>query len=121
MLATVSPSTYRITQIDNLQLLSQVPAKKVRCRPILTLADDNVGVLPQTAVQSLGTIVKELHRLGWDGFSTRYWVPAELDPSVYYLSRAAWDTRVTPRMAHDDLWLTITGNKSATDRLWIGW
>lgn len=66
-------------------------------------------------------LLQELHKLGWDGFSTRYWVPAELDSSVYFLSQAAWDARVTPRSAHDDLWVTITGNKSASDRLWIGW
>ena len=107
--------------VENRQLLAQVPASKVRSRLILTLADDNVGVLPQSTLQSIGELVDDLRKLGWDGFSTRYWVPAELDPTVHYLSRAAWDAKVTPRSAHDDLWVTTTGNKSAADRLWTGW
>ena len=107
--------------VENRKMLTQVPASKVRARLILTLADDNVGVLPQSTLQSIGELVDDLRKLGWDGFSTRYWVPAELDPTVHYLSRAAWDAKVTPRAAHDDLWVTTTGNKSASDRLWVGW
>ena len=48
-------------------------------RLILTLADDNVGVLPQCAVKSLAELMRVLDRRGWDGFSTRYWMPADVD------------------------------------------
>jgi hypothetical protein len=106
---------------ENKHLLAQVPAAKVRSRLIMTLADDNVGILPQSSLQRIGELTSEMHRLGWDGFSTRYWVPAELDPSVYFLSRSAWDAKLTPRQAHDELWLAMTGNPAATERLWQGW
>ena len=43
---------------------------------------------------------------------------AELDPTLHYLSRASFDAEVTPRSAHDDLFITITGNSSTSDRLW---
>lgn len=107
--------------VENLKLMSAVPADKVRSRLILTLADDNVGILPQATTRRLGTLVDEMRRLGWDGFSTRYWVPAELDPSVHYLSRAGFDPKVTPRSDHDDLFVGITGNPAATERLWKAW
>ena len=86
---------------------------------LLEVADDNVGILSQSATRGLGELMSDLHEHGWDGFSTRYWMLAELDPTVYYLSRAAWDPQVTPRSAHDDLFTTITHKQSASDRLWI--
>ncbi len=107
--------------VENRKLLAAVPAGDVGSQLILTLADDNVGVLPQSASQSLGELTSDLKRLGWQGFSTRYWVPAELDPSVYFLSRAAWVRDLTPRDAQTELWMTATGNRAAAERLWIAW
>jgi hypothetical protein len=48
-------------------------------------------------------------------------VPAELDPSVYYLSRAAWQRGAQPKDVFLELFTTITGKPSAADRLWIAW
>ncbi|MBM81690.1 MAG: hypothetical protein CMJ78_14010 [Planctomycetaceae bacterium] len=102
------------------ELLASLPADKVDARLILTLADDNIGILPQTNTQSIGKLMALLHKNGWSGFSTRYWTPAELDSSVHFIARSAWDAKVTPRSAHDSLWRQITSNDSASDRLWIG-
>lgn len=107
--------------VANRDLLRAVPADKVRSRLIMTLADDNVGVLPQSALQSLGILTNDLQELKWEGFSTRYWMPTELDPSVYYLSRAAWQKGAQPRDVFVELFTTTTGNASAAERLWIGW
>ncbi|MFQ5734207.1 MAG: hypothetical protein ACE5KM_19905, partial [Planctomycetaceae bacterium] len=103
---------------ENGKYLSRLPAKTVRSRLIMTLADDNVGVLQQSTTRRLEQLVGEIRKRGWDGFSTRYWMTAELDPSVHFLSRAAWDPKVTARSAHDDLFTTITGKQSISDRLW---
>ena len=65
---------------ENKKLLSQVPAKKVRSRLIMTLADDNVGILPQSSLQSIGELTSEMHRLGWDGFSI---IPFCVPPAIY--------------------------------------
>ena len=106
---------------QNRELLANVPAKKVPSRLIMTLADDNVGVLPQSALQCLGTLTSEINRHGWDGFSTRYWVPAELDSSVYFLSRASWEMGLTAEASLKELWTSATQNEAATDRLWLAW
>ena len=106
---------------NNRGLLATVPAKTVPSRLIMTLADDNVGVLPQSALQSLGTLTADLKKHGWDGFSTRYWVPAELDPAVYFLSRASWEKDLTAEASFKELWTSSTGNKAGADRLWIAW
>jgi len=104
---------------EHRDLLQSVPADRVHSRLIMTLADDNVGVLPQSALQSLGVLANELQELKWDGFATRYWVPAELDPSVYYLSRAAWQKQAQPKEIFLELFTTITGKPAAADRLWL--
>lgn len=106
---------------DNRELLAPVPAKKVPSRLIMTLADDNVGVLPQSALQSLDTLTSEIKRHDWDGFSTRYWVPAELDSSVYFLSRASWEKDLTAEASLKELWTSATQNAAAADRLWLAW
>jgi hypothetical protein len=55
-----------------------------------------------------------------NGFTVQYEMLAELDPTMHYLSRAAWDKTVTARSAHDDLFTTITGGQIIADRLWLG-
>ena len=104
--------------VENRELISKVPSDKVKSSMIFTLADDNVGVVQQSVTASIHELVQDLHKHGWDGFSTRYWMLAELDPTLHYLSRASFDAEVTPRSAHDDLFITITGNSSTSDRLW---
>ena len=90
-------------------LMAEVPARKVDSSLIVTLADDNVGVLPQMATRHVHTLVANLRKYGWHGFSTRYWVAGDLSPSVHYLSRAAFDPKVTPQVSHEDLIAAVSG------------
>lgn len=76
---------------------------------ILTLADDNVGVLPQLATRSLHPLLGEMRKHGWQGFSTRYWIPGDLHPTVHYLARASFDAKLTPQAAYEDLIDPICG------------
>jgi len=50
--------------------LGMVPARAVPASPILTLHDDNVGVLPQLAAGSISELLGDLKAHGWSGFST---------------------------------------------------
>lgn len=97
-------------------LLAEVPAKSTRNSLILTLADDNVGVLPQLATTHVHSLLGQLRKLGWEGFSTRYWIAGDLSPTAYYLSRAAFDERVTPRGAYEDLIQAVSG-EGVADRV----
>ncbi|MCH2200856.1 MAG: hypothetical protein MK102_02715 [Fuerstiella sp.] len=106
---------------DNRHFIPQVPAAQVSSELIMTLADDNVGILPQSAVKSLSTLVDVIKQHGWAGYSTRYWVPGELDPAIYFLARASWDKELSGEQAVRELWTTATGNKAAADRLWKAW
>jgi len=91
------------------ETLGQVSTKTTPSSLILTLADDNVGVLPQLATHSLHSLVGELRKHGWQGFSTRYWIVGDLDPAVQYLARASFDAKATPQAVYEDYITAICG------------
>ena len=105
--------------VENKEFLAALPADKVRSQLAITLSDAHVGILSQSTNRSVGALVDAIRSHGWDGFSTRYAMLTEVDPAVYYLSRAAWDKNVTARSAHDKVFTTITGKQSTSDRLWL--
>jgi hypothetical protein len=80
----------------------------------------NLGVLSQSETRGQNTTIDEARGDAGVGFSVRYEMLAELDPTMHYLSRAAWDEGATARSAHDDLFKTITGGEVIADRLWLG-
>jgi len=89
--------------LQNKQLLESVPTKSIPSHLILTLADDNVGLLPQTVHSSLEGLMSELNHGSWSGFSTRYWCVGDLDLSSYFLSRASCDPQTTAKQALRDM------------------
>lgn len=95
--------------LANRELLAQLPAAKLESSLILTLADDNVGVLPQSSHTALHELVGELKKQGWAGFSTRYWMPGDLDLIAYYLSRSSFGSGLTPEDALTELLAPVSG------------
>ena len=111
---------YTARRVDeNSEYLKKPQTDKVKCRFVMTLADDNIGPLSQQVTQRLEKIINKLRDAGWDGFSTRYWLMADLDPVVHFLGRAAWDPATTARNAHDSLFAVITEKQEVADRLWL--
>ena len=106
--------------VQKRERLSDVPTAKVPSRLVLTVGDVSLGILSQSATRRLETLLKEIRRGGWQGFEARCPVLGEMDPSIHYLSRAAFDSQVTPRSAHDDFFVAITGKASPAERLWRG-
>ncbi|MCP4642333.1 MAG: hypothetical protein GY851_17945, partial [bacterium] len=90
-------------QLKQRDLLRQRPPEGFPANLIFTLADDNVGVLPQLATGSMHELLGDLRANGWSGFYTRYWTVGDLDPTVHYLARASWDASLTPDAAYRDL------------------
>jgi len=62
---------------------------------ILTLHDDNVGVLPQLAAGSISDLLDEMRKRGWRGFSTRYWLLGDHDLSAATISERTWNPSAT--------------------------
>ncbi len=104
-------------QLKQRDLLRQRPPEGLPTCLYFTLADDNVGILPQLATGSLHEIMKELRSNGWSGFYTRYWTIGDLMPTIHYLARASWDPSVTPESAYTDLFTQVTGPASVEPAL----
>lgn len=105
--------------VESRALLETVPARKVPSSLILTLADDNVGVLPQLCTEPLSALVTQLRASGWQGFSTRYWIIGDLDLSANFLSRAAFSPALTPEQVCEDLIRPVCG-EGIFERMWLG-
>ena len=99
------------------EVLENVPSQEHACSLIYTLHDDNVGLLPQLATGSLHELTKDLIQHGWAGFSTRYWLIADHDPCVAYLSKAAWEEGVTHQNVYCDQIRAVCGEGCIEDML----
>ena len=99
------------------ELIRQSPTKDVPVSLILTLADDNVGVLPQLATSSIHQLLPELCDSGWAGFHTRYWTVGEQDPAIHYLARSSWDRSLTPDQSYTDQVRHVCGAESVKPAL----
>ena len=98
---------------DQIDAMDYAPIDKVDCRFIFTLADDNVGVLPQLATQPIHELATRMRNTGWLGFTTRYWIIGDLDPTVHYLALSSWDDSITPEKAFTDLAENVFGQEAA--------
>ncbi|MCO6453760.1 MAG: hypothetical protein J5I93_00455 [Pirellulaceae bacterium] len=99
--------------------LARMPTKEVPCSLTLKLADDDVGILSQASARRLEAVLGVLREQSWQGYTLRGRMLAELDPTVDYVARAAWQPDLTARRAHDELLATITGKPAVSDRLWL--
>ncbi|MDA1054999.1 MAG: hypothetical protein O3C40_31640 [Planctomycetota bacterium] len=93
--------------------------------PVLTLrrsgaSEGNLGVLSRSTTRRQSKTLDEGLASDVDHLSVQHTMLAELDPTIHYLSRAAWDKSVMARSAHDDFFATITGSQAVADRLWLG-
>lgn len=96
--------------VQRREALSRLPGKQNPALLIYTLHDDNVGLLPQLATGSFHELTLDLRKYGWAGFSTRYWLIADHDPVLAYLSKASWDSAATPNAVYRDQWTAICGD-----------
>jgi hypothetical protein len=73
----------------------RVPSRNIPSVLIQTLHDDNVGLLPQLTTHVLARLTVDMQKHDWLGFSTRYWLIGDQDPSVTYLAKASWESDTT--------------------------
>jgi hypothetical protein len=83
----------------------------------VTLDDDVVGLVPQLRPTVLHTVLQELQRHGWTGFTARERFPGDHDAVLAYLSRAGWDPNATPEGMAEDLIRHVCGEACSADML----
>lgn len=101
------------------EVLKNIPSRDVPSILIFTLHDDNVGILPQLATDSLHELIQDLRKNGWAGFSTRYWLVGDHEPCAAYLARACWDAKATPEASYRDQIRAICGDACVEDMLTV--
>lgn len=104
-------------QLKRKHLLQRIPPPGVEAGLIFTLADDNIGVLPQLATGSLHQLTGLLRQYQWSGYYTRYWTIGDLDPTMHYLARGSWHADLTPRDAYADQVRATCGEASVEPAL----
>lgn len=76
---------------------------------MLSLAQPKGGVLPQFFTGRLPEKLAQIRQKEHDGFVIQCWIPGNLNPDIYYLSRASFDPKITPQKALEDLVTPICG------------
>jgi hypothetical protein len=98
------------------EVLRNIRARDLPSSLIMTLQDDNVGVLPQITTGSIHELVTDLKDYGWEGFAIRYWMISDQDPCVAYLARSSWED-TNPETVYRDLVVTLNGEAAVNDML----
>lgn len=91
------------------QVIAQVPARAVKSTLEVALTGDVPGVLPQIQTRYLHARVADLQKHGWDGFVAWSRTVGEIDPGLYFLSRASFDPTLTPDAAYSELVTPMCG------------
>lgn len=98
------------------KLMSALTANKVPGCLVLTLDEENASALPQYFGASLAARMEDLRSRQWGEFLAKAAISSDQDAGIYYLSRAAFDPRITPREAIQQLYGPI-GGEAATERM----
>ena len=81
----------------------------IRISQVVSLEDDNIGLVPQLTGPAVGKIIETLRSAGAHGFLTRQWMHSNLLPTLHYLSHAAWERGWTPESAYQHLFGELCG------------
>ncbi len=79
----------------------------------LPLGSSALGVVPQMQTGHLHRSIEAARKAGWRGIVARSWMAGDLAPGLHYLSRAAFDPRITPQAALTELVDSVSGEEVA--------
>ncbi len=84
---------------------------------LATLADDNIGILPQLPTQPLHRIFQAMHQYKVFGFFGRQFLVTKLEAGTAYLAQASWSSNVTPESVYRDQVQQVCGAGAVSDML----
>jgi hypothetical protein len=100
-------------------VLEGMPTREIPTSLIFTLHDDNVGIVPQLEAEPLAKLTALLIKDGWAGYSTRYWLIGDHDPTVAFIAKAAWDANATLEEVERDQIRAASGDNCVDDMLTV--
>lgn len=99
--------------------LESMPTREIPTSLIYTLHDDNIGIVPQLEAEPLAKLTGILIKYGWAGFSTRYWLDGDHDPTIAFIAKAAWDANATLDSVERDQLRSVCGPDCVEDLLTV--
>ncbi len=75
----------------------------------LSLGQTKGGMLPQFSTSKLPNHLAEIRKSKKDGFAIKCSIPGNLNADVYFLSRASFDSKITPAQTLENLVTPICG------------
>ncbi len=85
----------------------------------LSLGQVNGGMLPQFSTAKLPGHLDAIRSSKKNGFAVKIWIPGNLNADIYYLSRASFDSKITPAQTLENLVAPICG-EGVAERLAAG-
>ena len=79
---------------------------------VISLEDDNIGLVPQLTGPAVHKLVQALRSSGADGFYTRQWLHSNLLPTLHYLTHASWERGWTPAKAYKHFFEDLCGPRA---------
>ena len=102
---------------ERTEMLAFAEHSPMKVGVLATLADDNIGILPQLPTQSLHRIFQAMERYNVYGFFGRQFLVTKLEAGTAYLAQASWSSRVTPESVYRDQVRQVCGEEAVSDML----
>jgi hypothetical protein len=102
---------------ERTEMLSFAAQSPMKVTVLATLADDNVGILPQLPLQPLHRILQAMDQYKVFGFWGRQFLVTKLEAGTAYLARASWSGDVTPEWIYQDQVKHVCGEQAVPDML----
>ncbi len=91
------------------EMLAFAAKSSMRVGPMTTLADDNIGILPQVTVPSLHRIFEAMKKYKVTGFFGRNFLVTKLEVGTAYLAQSSWSADITPEAIYRDQVSNVCG------------
>jgi hypothetical protein len=117
-----------VIQMLQLDYLSSLAARRtgmlafaahtpMKVEVMATLADDNIGILPQLPTPSLNQIFEAMKQYHVDGFFGRQFLVTKLEAATTYIAWNSWSDHLAPDTVYRDQVAAVCGDAAVEDML----
>ena len=102
---------------ERTEMLAFAARSPMKVAVLATLADDNIGILPQLPTQPLHRIFQAMERYNVVGYFGRQFLVTKLEAGTAYMAQASWSSRITPESVYRDQVRQVCGEAAVSDML----
>ena len=102
---------------ERTEILSFAAHTSMKVATLATLADDNIGILPQLPTQPLHRLLQAMEQYGIYGYFGRQFLVTKLEAATAYLAQASWSSQITPESVYRDQVRQVCGEAAVQDML----